>query len=68
MLAKDGREPLRYFATMSDAVVMATRSKGKISPSVTPPPPKKNSSKKLGKKSKGKKKKPAKKPQQQGGG
>jgi hypothetical protein len=53
---------------MSDVVVMATRSKAKISPSVTPPPPKNNSVKKPGKKSKGKTKKPAKKPQQQSGG
>ena len=52
---------------MSDAVVMATRSKARTSPSVSPPLPKKNSGKKPAKKSKGKTKKPAKKPQQQSG-
>ena len=52
---------------MSDAVVMATRSKARTSPSVSPPLPKKNSGKKPAKKSKGTTKKPAKKPQQQSG-
>ena len=52
---------------MSDAVVMATRSKARTSPSVSPSLPKKNSGKKPAKKSKGKTKKPAKKPQQQSG-